>query len=247
MRHENEIEFEDGRVFAVPSSWPARRDRRVTGIDDGDKVVGTSPGTDPAHVGRLSLCCGELLGDGDRGDFGAGAVCGSCGRYFEVSHLVEGPVVGRRRLFRTPTDVPAPVLGRNDLFPHEFAGRILRLKSVTVVPFERQPGGFLCVVVEASNPSYPVGGYNIVCSDEELSDAEIVDVPARDVDDPLTLLADLHDWALDACAQGAGRELDPDDISWTGFISTWEEAHELVPLVGRFLDQIAVQDPLRSP
>jgi hypothetical protein len=62
--------------------------------------------------------------------------------------------------------------------------------------------------------------------------------PAVEHPDPeptgLDLLAELHTWALEACHQGAGSPLGSSP-SWHLFLSTWEEADELLPRIERFL------------
>ena len=45
------------------------------------------------------------------------------------------------------------------------------------------------------------------------------------------LLVDLYEWALDACEQGGGGGPFGLDVAWHSFISTWEDADELLPRV----------------
>lgn len=47
------------------------------------------------------------------------------------------------------------------------------------------------------------------------------------------LLAELYDWALDACHQGAGAPMT--EPAWHGFTSTWEDADDLLPRVAAAL------------
>lgn len=49
------------------------------------------------------------------------------------------------------------------------------------------------------------------------------------------LLVELHQWALDACRQGTGVE-PLSSPGWHMYLSVWEEAGELLPRVGRFLE-----------
>ena len=44
------------------------------------------------------------------------------------------------------------------------------------------------------------------------------------------LLRELLEWAMDACHQGAGAPIEP-GTAWHGFLSTWEDAEELLPRV----------------
>lgn len=48
------------------------------------------------------------------------------------------------------------------------------------------------------------------------------------------LLRDLHEWALDACHQGAGEPFQASP-TWHMFMSTWEHADELLPQVAEWL------------
>ena len=45
-----------------------------------------------------------------------------------------------------------------------------------------------------------------------------------------TLLGELYHWALDACHQGTGEAFQSSP-TWHVFMSTWEEADELLPRV----------------
>ena len=45
-----------------------------------------------------------------------------------------------------------------------------------------------------------------------------------------TLLGELYHWALDACHQGTGEPFQSSS-TWHMFMSTWEEANELLPRV----------------
>lgn len=49
-----------------------------------------------------------------------------------------------------------------------------------------------------------------------------------------TLLRELLEWALNACHQGAGKAFMEDNV-WHGFLSTWEDAEELLPRVAASL------------
>lgn len=48
-----------------------------------------------------------------------------------------------------------------------------------------------------------------------------------------TLLAELYEWALDAAHQGTGQPMTT--RGWHAFMSTWEEADELLPRVAAYL------------
>lgn len=47
------------------------------------------------------------------------------------------------------------------------------------------------------------------------------------------LLVELYNWAEDACEQGTGQPRG--EPGWHSFISTWEEADELLPRVAKAL------------
>lgn len=47
-------------------------------------------------------------------------------------------------------------------------------------------------------------------------------------------LEDLYEWSLDACHQGAGKPF-ASDSTWHGFLSTWEDADDLLPRVAAVL------------
>lgn len=73
-------------------------------------------------------------------------------------------------------------------------GMIIKLETVTVVPYEAHGAGHHCVVIKSDNPSpYGVGGYNIFVSNEEL-DRGVAQVLR---DDPQTVLAFMDESAID--------------------------------------------------
>jgi hypothetical protein len=49
-------------------------------------------------------------------------------------------------------------------------------------------------------------------------------------DEARALLGELLDWAIDACHQGSGNAFGSSP-TWHNFISTWEDADELLPRV----------------
>jgi hypothetical protein len=50
--------------------------------------------------------------------------------------------------------------------------------------------------------------------------------------DDRALLEELYEWALDACHQGSGSPFQSEP-TWHNFMSTWEEADELLPRVAK--------------
>lgn len=52
----------------------------------------------------------------------------------------------------------------------------------------------------------------------------------------IALLAELAEWAVDACQQGAGGDPFNGPPGWDACLSTWEEADELLPRVAEFLE-----------
>ena len=53
-------------------------------------------------------------------------------------------------------------------------------------------------------------------------------------------LEELLSWALDACHQGAGESFMSSPV-WHGFLSTWEDAEELLPRVAALLGTKIIQ------
>lgn len=52
------------------------------------------------------------------------------------------------------------------------------------------------------------------------------------------LLMELYEWSLDACHQGSGAPFG--SPQWHCYISTWEEADELLPRVLAFLQDVGI-------
>ena len=76
-----------------------------------------------------------------------------------------------------------PHPGPNGLFWYQLNGHLIRMDHVTVVPSpgSRCDENFSCIVVESDDAiQYPIG-LLISCSENDLMDGDVVDVPLRAV------------------------------------------------------------------
>ena len=81
-----------------------------------------------------------------------------------------------RSTFKGRPGASRPRPGPNGLFGYELPGHIIRLPHITVVPFDRYPSSYTCVVVESRHAAYPVGT-GVTCGISELLDGDLVVLP----------------------------------------------------------------------
>ena len=151
-----------------------------------------------------------------------------------VTHRAAQPP--RARLFRLPGG-QSPAELPNGLYPHELEGRIVSLRHVTVVPITRTgTSTYNCVVVASDHDAYPVGGYLLSITVDELGSGAITDGPrpvgeAADneylepTDDELLAL---HGPSTETLADHLGRW----DINRRGLVKHLADVHGIEPPFG---------------